>query len=150
MARTGNNYETWLRGDNYINIQGRCMVIGSLPLIAIYLYTKFYLNANSSFKVICRIDGQSGDYMLPPLGSIIKVLSSPIRNYLKTTLIKHTMWRTQLTRGSTSLIQSLRCCTLDLSILTCITTLSNTFNVTLPHCWTFACNTKTICVNFYL
>jgi len=80
------------------------------------------------------------------LESIIKVLSSPIRNYLKTTLIKHTMWRTQLTRGSTSLIQSLRCCTLDLSILTCITTLSNTFNVTLPHCWTFACNTKTICV----
>ena len=46
----------------------------ALPLIAIYLYTKFYLNANSSFKVICRIryrtDGQRGDYMLPPLGSI--------------------------------------------------------------------------------
>ena len=44
-----------------------------LRLIAIYLYTKFYLNANSSFKVIFRTryqveeqtDGQSGDYMLP-------------------------------------------------------------------------------------
>ena len=51
----------------------------ALPLIAIYLYTKCYLNANGSFKVICqtmyrtdgRTDGQSGDYMLPPLGSII-------------------------------------------------------------------------------
>ena len=33
----------------------------ALPLIAIYLYTKFYLNANSKFKVICptwyRTDG---------------------------------------------------------------------------------------------
>ena len=43
----------------------------ALPLIAIYLYTKCYLNANGSFKVICqtmyrtdgRTDGQSGDYM---------------------------------------------------------------------------------------
>jgi len=26
----------------------------ALPLIAIYLYTKFYLNTNSSFKVICQ------------------------------------------------------------------------------------------------
>ena len=46
----------------------------ALFLIAIYLYTKFDLNANSSFKVICRTryptDGQSGDYMLPPLGSM--------------------------------------------------------------------------------
>ena len=39
-----------------------------LPLIAIYLYTKFKLNTNSSFKVICwtryrtdrQTDGQSG------------------------------------------------------------------------------------------
>jgi len=34
----------------------------ALPLIAIYLYTKFYINANSSFEVICRtrnrMDGQ--------------------------------------------------------------------------------------------
>ena len=43
----------------------------ALPLIApIYLYTKFYLNANNSFKVFARqgtgqTDGQSGDYMLP-------------------------------------------------------------------------------------
>jgi len=30
------------------------MVIGfALPLIDIYLYIKFYLNANISFKVIC-------------------------------------------------------------------------------------------------
>jgi len=46
----------------------------ALPLIAIYLYTKFYLNANRSFKVICRtryrMYRQSGDYMLHPLGSI--------------------------------------------------------------------------------
>ena len=46
----------------------------TLPLIAIYLYTKFYLNGNSSFKVISgqgtRTDGQSGDYMLPPSESI--------------------------------------------------------------------------------
>ena len=39
----------------------------ALPLIAIYLNNKFYLNANSSFKVICRtryrMEGQSGDYM---------------------------------------------------------------------------------------
>jgi len=26
----------------------------ALPLIAIYMYTKFYLKAKSSFKVICR------------------------------------------------------------------------------------------------
>jgi len=40
----------------------------ALPLIAIYLYTKFYLNANSSFKVIrqtrYRTDRQSGVFML--------------------------------------------------------------------------------------
>jgi len=44
----------------------------ALPLIVIYLYTMFYLNAKSSFKVICRTrywtGGQSGDYMLPSLG----------------------------------------------------------------------------------
>ena len=35
----------------------------ALPLTATYLYTKFYLNAISSFKVICRtryqMDGQT-------------------------------------------------------------------------------------------
>jgi len=42
----------------------------ALPLIAIYLYTKFYLNATSSIKISfgiqgsVRTDGQSGDYML--------------------------------------------------------------------------------------
>jgi len=75
IAQTGNNYEKWLRGDNSSNIRVGLWFLGSaLPLIAIYLYSKFYLNANSSFKVICRTryhtDGQSGDYMLPPLGSI--------------------------------------------------------------------------------
>ena len=35
--------------------------VGSaLPLIAIYLNTKFYLNGNSSFKVICRTRYQDG------------------------------------------------------------------------------------------
>jgi len=54
MARTGNNYEKWLWEDNSINKQGRNMVVGHCPsLIAIYLYTKFYSNANSTFKVIC-------------------------------------------------------------------------------------------------
>jgi len=53
MARTVNNNEKWLRGDNTVNIQGRIMG-SALPLIAIYLYTKFDLNANSCFKVICR------------------------------------------------------------------------------------------------
>jgi len=59
MARIGNNYDKWLRGDNTVNIQGMIMV----PLIAIFLYTKFDLNGNSSFKVICRTrkcDGRSG------------------------------------------------------------------------------------------
>ena len=56
-----------------VNIQGigLCFLGSALPLIAICLYTKFYLNAKSSFKVICRTmfqtDGQGGDYMLPPL-----------------------------------------------------------------------------------
>ena len=53
----------------------RIMVLGFCPpLNAIYLYTKFYLNANSSSKVICQTryhtGGQCGDYMLPPLRSI--------------------------------------------------------------------------------
>jgi len=62
MARTGNNYEKWLWGDNSINILGRSMVHGHCPS-PYCLYTKFYLNAISSFKVICRtryqIDGQT-------------------------------------------------------------------------------------------
>jgi len=33
----------------------------ALSLIAIYLYTKFYLNANSSFKVICRTRYQTDE-----------------------------------------------------------------------------------------
>ena len=57
---------------------GLCFLGSALPLIAIYLLTKFHLNTNSSFKVIRRtryqtdrrMDGQSGDYMLPPLGSL--------------------------------------------------------------------------------
>ena len=43
-------------------MQGRIMG-SALPLIAIYLYTKFYLNANSRFKGIChtryRTDGRT-------------------------------------------------------------------------------------------
>ena len=31
MARTGNHYEKWLRGDNSINIQGRIMVLVHCP-----------------------------------------------------------------------------------------------------------------------
>ena len=31
MARTGNNYEKWLRGDNTVNIQGKIMVLGFCP-----------------------------------------------------------------------------------------------------------------------
>jgi len=46
----------------------------ALPLTAIYLYTKFDLNGNSSFKVICRTryrtdrwtERQSDNYMLLP------------------------------------------------------------------------------------
>ena len=83
----------WLRWDNSNIIQGRCMVLGSLPLIAIYLYTKFYLNANSSFKVICltrcRTDGQSGNYMLSALGIIqrhLKVLCAFTRKVYGSTI----------------------------------------------------------------
>jgi len=72
MARTGNNYEKWLWGDNSINIQGRIIVNDHCPspYCPIYLYTKFDLNANNNFKVFARqgtgqTDGQSGDYMLP-------------------------------------------------------------------------------------
>ena len=68
-----------------------------LPLIAIYLYTKFYLNANSSFKVICqtryRTDGQmdkEATICFPPLGSI------------KMEITKNGMWWTKST-GSTSI-----------------------------------------------
>jgi len=58
---------------------------------AIYLYTKFYLNANSSYKVIFQTryrkdgrmdrgtDGQRGDDMLPPLGSIKMLIEKGIK-----------------------------------------------------------------------
>jgi len=53
---------TKLRRDNSVNITGRIMVLGFCPFSAIYLYSKFDLNDNSSFKVICRtryrLDGQ--------------------------------------------------------------------------------------------
>ena len=58
MALTGIHYEK-------INCYGE---------ITQSTYQVGYLNANSSFKVICptrnMTDRQSGDYMLPPLGSI--------------------------------------------------------------------------------
>ena len=47
MARTGNT-EKWLRGDNTVNI-----------FYAIYLYTKFDLNGNSSYTVICKVTKSS-------------------------------------------------------------------------------------------
>ena len=80
MARTGNTYEKWLRGDNLykINIQGRIMVHVHCPSphcqLSYNLYTNCILNANNSFKVICwtryRTEGLSEDYMLPPLKSM--------------------------------------------------------------------------------
>jgi len=54
MARTGNNYEKWLWGDNSTNMHYCGYWVLPFLLIAIYLYTKFYFNANSSFKVICQ------------------------------------------------------------------------------------------------
>ena len=70
MARTGNNYEKWS-----INIQGRIMVLGFCPSPYCHLYIHQVLfKCHSSFKVICRTryrtDRQSGDFMLPLLGSI--------------------------------------------------------------------------------
>ena len=38
----------------YIYRVGLWLLGSALPLIAIYIYTKFYLNAKSSFKVICQ------------------------------------------------------------------------------------------------
>jgi len=57
----------------------------ALPLIAIYILTKFHLNVNSSFKVICQTryqtDGQKDKQtdkaatMILPLGSIKNIKS---------------------------------------------------------------------------
>ena len=33
MARTGNNYEKWLSGDNSVNTQGRIMVLCAMPFL---------------------------------------------------------------------------------------------------------------------
>ena len=78
MAQTGNNYEKWLRGDNTVNMQGRLWFLGSaLSLIAIYLYTKFDLNGNSSFKVICRTryrDGRTKRRLYAPPSESITIL----------------------------------------------------------------------------
>jgi len=43
----------------------------ALPLIAIYIYTKFHINYLLDKVPDGRTDGQISDYMLPPLGSII-------------------------------------------------------------------------------
>ena len=58
MARTGIHYgKKTLRGDNTVNIQGSIRVIGFfLHLIAIYLYTEFYLNSNISLKLFAVQD----------------------------------------------------------------------------------------------
>ena len=59
----------------------------ALPLIYIYLYTEFYLNANSSLKVICRTRYRTDRrtkwqlYASPYLGNI-KILILLIRNKL--------------------------------------------------------------------
>ena len=78
MTQTGNNYEKWLRGDNTVNMQGRLWFLGSaLSLIAIYLYTKFDLNGNSSFKVICRTryrDGRTKRRLYAPPSESITIL----------------------------------------------------------------------------
>ena len=75
MARTHIHYEKW--GDNTVNIQGRITVLVFCHSRHCHLsYTKFDLNANSNFSYLPekvpdgRTDGQSGDYILPPLGSI--------------------------------------------------------------------------------
>ena len=44
----------WLRGDNTVNIQGMIVVLVHCPSPHWHLYTKFHLNANSSFKVISQ------------------------------------------------------------------------------------------------
>ena len=56
MARTGIHYgKKCLRGDNSVIYRvGVWFLFTIIPLIAIYLYTKVDLIANSSFKVICR------------------------------------------------------------------------------------------------
>jgi len=71
----------------------------ALPLIAIYIYTKFDLNGNSSFKAICwtryrdrQMDGQSGDYMLSSSGSIITKNCS---NFLSIEFKKENIFRMQ-------------------------------------------------------
>jgi len=64
MARKGNTYDIWLSGDNTVNIYMVCLwlLYISLPLtvIYIYIYTKFDLNGNSSFEVICRTRYREG------------------------------------------------------------------------------------------
>ena len=74
----------------------------ALRLIAIYLYTKFYFNANSNFKVICRtryrMDGQTKRRLYAsPFGEhkkeliIVYVYESQWQNSLKLPSIKTTI-----------------------------------------------------------
>ena len=78
----------WLWGDNSVNIQGRIIDFGFCPSPHCHLSIKCHLNANRSYLPDNVLDGgrtdrQWGDYMLPPLGSIIKdSIESPRTQYL--------------------------------------------------------------------
>ena len=101
----------WLRGDNLVNIQGRMMVLVHCPsshsclsinqvLYQSILYfpryeTKFHLNPNSSFKVICRTryrtDRQTdkeATICFHSLGSIKMHIKSTKRHIINTILIE--------------------------------------------------------------
>ena len=109
MARTGNHYEKWLKGDNSINIQGRIMVLVHCPSPYCHLSIN-HVSFKSQHQLFARqdteptdrrTDGQSGDYMLPPLWNIIMNVSvailSPlyqfttVTQYSKQETIKYSM-----------------------------------------------------------
>ena len=52
MARTGNNYEKWLRGDKSINIQGRIMVLLPFPSLPSIYKPRFIQMPTVVLKVI--------------------------------------------------------------------------------------------------
>ena len=65
-------------------MQGRSVVLGFCPSPYCHYLNRymFYLNANISLKVICWtrhwVDGQSSDYMLPPLSEHKNVASAKV------------------------------------------------------------------------
>ena len=82
MAWTGNNYEKWLWGDNSINILCRIIIHGHSPTPHCHLSIYQVLFKCQQLQVLMLfagqgtgwMDGQSGDYKLLPLGSIINVV----------------------------------------------------------------------------